>query len=171
MSTHNRKACRQGRRCDARSLGDALYCTVHHSDVEAKQLAERLGIRYGYLLDAANPDREEAQFQLRLLLPLVVATGRTEILDYLEREVGRVAFAVPTAADPAQADLFDGLAMAMRELGEDAEALRQAVADGRVTRDEAERFGAEVDETIAALAKLKALVTAKVRSLSIRRPA
>jgi len=156
MSTHNRKACRQGRRCDARSLGDALYCTVHHSDVEAKQLAERLGIRYGYLLDAANPDREDAQFQLRLLLPLVVATGRTEILDYLEREVGRVAFAVPTAADPAQADLFDGLAVAMRELGEDAEALR---------------FGAEVDETIAALAKLKALVTAKVRSLSIRRPA
>ncbi len=171
MSTQNRKACRQGRRCDLRSLGEAIHCLVHHSDLDARQIAERLGVRYGYLLDAANPDREDTQFQARLVVPLTVLTGRYDLMDYLEREVGRVAFAVPQSPAGEHADLFTALAEAMRELGEDAERLRLAVDDGTITSDEAEAFEHEADETIAAIARMKAIVVGKVRRLTVRKPA
>ncbi len=171
MSTVGRKACRSGKRCEIRSLGDAIYHAVHHSDVPTPTLAERLGVRLGYLCDAANPDRDTAQFQARLIVPITLLTGDFTMLDYLEREVGRVAFAVPQSPAGEHADLFTALAEAMRELGEDAESLRIAVDDGTITSEEAEAFEREADETIAAIARMKAIVAGKVRRLTVRKPA
>lgn len=63
--TNGRKTCRSGQACEPRSLGEAIYCATFHSEAEARTVAERMGVRYSYLADAANPDRDGQQFQAR----------------------------------------------------------------------------------------------------------
>jgi len=138
-------------------LSEALHHTVHHTEPGLKRLAERLGIRPGYLADAANPDREELQFQLRLLLPLTKLTGDVSVLDYMEQECGRIAVPMPRV-DQAGRELLALQLHAVKEFGEQAEAIAQALEDGRIDVDERRRICKELDDVSRAIAAVKAHV-------------
>ena len=66
------------------TLRDALHETVHNGGVPMKRLADQLGISYSYLANAANPNLDDFNFQLRHLMPLINATGSYAVLDHLE---------------------------------------------------------------------------------------
>src|SRR5688500_2465061 len=77
-------------RANHESLGDAIQAVVLHSDVPAKALADAIGVRYGYLLDAANPDRDDTQFQARLIAPLTRASRNAAIVQRIAQDCGGV---------------------------------------------------------------------------------
>lgn len=81
--TKVRKSCTGGVRCEPRNLAESVYCAVHHSAIDARTIAERIGVRVGYLLDAANPDRDDMQFQSRHLIPLMTVTGNMLPLKFI----------------------------------------------------------------------------------------
>lgn len=160
--THKRRRCRSGDRCEPRTLGEAIACVVLHSNADAQLIAERVGVRYGYLLDAANPDREEIQFQARLILPVSDAAHNDGIVEFLCRQRGGVFVRVPTAhLDGAEA-LTRAHLDVVREMGEDAAKMQRILEDGRLTVEEADAFDVEADETIQKIARWKAIVRAHV---------
>lgn len=160
--THKRRRCRSGDRCEPRTLLEAIACVVLHSNADAKTIAERVGVRHGYLLDAANPDREEIQFQARLIEPVSQAASNDAIVEFLCRQRGGVFVRIPSAdVDGAEAMTLAHLDV-VREMGEDAAAMQAILADRRLTVEEADAFDSEVDETIQKLAQWKAIVRAHV---------
>lgn len=160
MSTTGRKACTSGQPCHPTTLGEVLYCVVHHSRIDAKTIAERLGIKYTYLVDAANPDRDEAQFQARLIVPVTLVTGNDALLQYIASRCNGVFFPMPNV-DGSHADVLEQTAKAVREFGDVLTSSAQALADNRVTVEEAGAVGRQVDEAIAALAGYKRLMYGK----------
>lgn len=153
--THGRKACRTGETCQVRTLTEAIYHQVHHSAADARVVAERLGVRYSYLLDAANPDRDEVQFQARLLVPLMVATSDITILEWMAAQVGCVVTKAEGLATPDPGrELLD----VIDRLGALAAADRDAAADGvrdageiELLKTRAHAVAREVAEYVAAL--------------------
>ena len=136
MPSSSRKQCRRAEHCDIRSLADAVYHVVHHSPLGAREIAERIGVRYAYLLDCANSDREEMQLQARLIAPLTHVTGDTAIVEQLASVCGGVFVPLPsvTAAAP---DVIEQTTRAVREFGELLAVTASASADGIVTVAEA----------------------------------
>lgn len=160
--THSRRVCRQVQPCEPRALLEAIQCCVLHSDRESSSIAEALGVRRGYLLDAANPDREELQFQARLLSPLMHVTQNATPLRYLAREQGFALVELPRT-DPADGDIRQKFLHVVTELGEGSSAIERALSDGEVTADEAARIHRELDDTIEALMAVKALVQTRAK--------
>lgn len=78
--------------CQIQTIADLVHCAVHHSGTAPKQIADRLGVRVGYLLDAANVERDEVVLQARLLIPLVDATKRYDLLQAFAALAGGVFF-------------------------------------------------------------------------------
>ena len=164
--TEGRRACRSGQRCEPRTLGEAIYCCAHHSDVDARTVAERIGKRYTYLVDAVNPDRGELQFQARLLVPLMLATGNAAPLEWLAREMGGTYVPLPQLT-PADDEVRTAFMQAVRELGEDSSLIDRVLSDELVTPSEADAVDQEIDQTIRALLQTKAAIRAKVRAQSV----
>lgn len=148
--TSSRRGCQNGRPCEPRSIQEAIYCAALHSAADSGAVAEAIGKRRGYLLDAANPDRDEVQFQARLLIPLMLATGNLAPLRFLARELGCALVELPTAI-PAPGDVRQKFTVAVKEIGEDAAELERALADNRVSADDALRMKRELRDTIEAL--------------------
>ena len=151
-----------------RSLPDALYRALHESERDTQDIASEVGCRPGYLLDAVNPDRDEVQFQLRLLIPFMRATRSLTPLHWIARAMGGVFVAVPEATAD-HADVRKAFVDVVRELGEDAALIEQVLADGQVDSAEAERVAQELDETVAALVAVKKAIQQKVtRAIHVR---
>lgn len=168
--TRSRRECRLGKPCEPTTLQEAIYCCVHHSAIAPQQIAERLAIRVTYLHDAANPDRDEHQFQARLLLPLMTATGNLAPLRFLNAALGRIDIPVP-AIDTDGDDVLSGYLRLVREVGEDSALLERVMADGSVTPDEALRVKRETRETAEAAMYVAALVEQRVARPTLRRKA
>ena len=159
--TRSRKQCRGGHQCDPRTWSEALYCLVHHSDLEPAEIAARIGKRVGYLLDAANPDREETKFQADLLTAVMHVTGNLAPLRYLCGEFGGVFVALATG--PASEDaVLCAFTQAVTEMGQSGAALTRSFADAVLTREESAWASRELDETVAACLHVKALVQSRV---------
>lgn len=125
------------------TLKDALHDQIHGSAVPIKIQAQEIGISYSYLANAANPDLEEFQFQLRHLMPLCKAGGRTDALDYISASLGRIYIDLPVT--PSCPDtLHAELGGCFKEFGEFAETSAKALSDNRVTRAEAKRIEKEL---------------------------
>lgn len=116
-----------------KSLADVLHAVVCETkDAPAKALADRIGVRYGYLLDAANPDREEVQFQARWIVPLTLASKNDAIVRYLAEAVGGVFYRVQHD-QPAD----EHTSRALKEFGDYLHAVAVAAADRVYTPAEA----------------------------------
>lgn len=118
-----------------------------------KALAEEIGKAESTLRNELT-GQPGYKLGLRTSLLILKKTGDLRALDEIEAMVGRVAFAVPRASG-SMAPVMELAAAAMRELGEDMKEIGQAMADGVITPKEAGRCIAEIDETIAALARLR----------------
>jgi hypothetical protein len=138
MSTQGRKACRSGDRCHVTTVGELIYCAVNHSDLTAEQIAEGLNVRRGYLLDAANPDRDDTQFQLRLFLPLLRLTKRWDLMETFCVMGGGVYYRLPETFDGSNLDAVQHIGQMAAEFGQVLNHASQSLVDGVVTREEAE---------------------------------
>jgi hypothetical protein len=160
--TKSRKQCQSGDLCEPRSLAEAIYCMVHHSGVDVAEVAKLLCTRTGYLLDAANPDRDEVQFQARMLAPAMTHFNNLTPLVFLCREMNGVFVSLPDS-EPAHDDIYRGLCDAIEEMGQSSSAVKKALLDDVVTEEEADVVEREVDDAIAALVRVKASVRNKVQ--------
>ena len=120
------------------TLRDTLHTTVHGCGVPLKRLHEDLGISYSYLANAANPNLEDFNFQLKHLMPLIKATGRCDVLDYLENACGRVAFVLP-APGRDHLEINQGMLELFGRLGDLSHQMRDILQDGQVDEHEFKR--------------------------------
>jgi hypothetical protein len=160
--TKSRKQCASGDVCEPRSLAEAVYCMVHHSGVDVAEVAKLLCTRTGYLLDAANPDRDEVQFQARMLAPAMTHFKNLTPLNFLCREMNGVFVAFPDVSADHE-DVYRGLCDAIEEMGQSSSAVKKALHDDIVTEEEADSVDREVDDAVAALLRVKASVRNKVQ--------
>jgi hypothetical protein len=159
--TKSRKQCEAGDLCEPRTLAEAIYCMVHHSGVDVAEVAKLLCKRTGYLLDAANPDREEVQFQAALLAPAMTHFKNVNPLKFLCREMNGVFVQLPDVT-PEHDDIYRGMCDAIEEVGQSSSAVKKALTDNIVTEEEADAADQEIDEAVAALLRVKASVRNKV---------
>jgi hypothetical protein len=159
--TQGRHACRSGQRCTPQSLAEAIYCAVHHSDLELEAIAVAMGIRPGYLKDAANPDRNDTQFQVRWLVPLAQVTGNLAIVQWIGAEL-RCAIVPLPPVEARQDALYSTFAAAVGEIGQDSEAIRRVLDDGEVTEAEVHELVRELGDTMTALAAVQAAALARL---------
>jgi hypothetical protein len=117
------------------TLKDSLYEVVHNPTKPIKVLADELGISYSYLANAANPNLEDFNFQLRHLIPLIKSTGNFAVLDFIENALGRVALSLPKA-DPTVPEIHSSLFRSIESFGVLAKHAAAAVDDGKITRKE-----------------------------------
>ena len=140
---------------------DALYSVVHESDKPAKAIASEIGVRHGYLLDAANPHRDDNQFQARLIVPVTKASGNDALVRFIAHAAGGVFFRVPRDGRTEAAT-----ARSVKEFGEYLSESAEASADRVYTPSEAKAIDAQGMEAVAAiLAHLE-----QVRSLAGLQP-
>ncbi len=144
-----------------------LHATIHrHPAKSVPQIADDLGISSSYLYRAALPCEGETatgcRFPLDLLIPLVRSTGDYQVLDYLEAAVGRVAIALPSGTAGTR-ELALQTCRVVKEFGETASAAGAAIADGKVTRREAEVVEREALEAVREIMALVEAVKAAVK--------
>lgn len=120
------------------TLRDALHETVHNGGVPMRRLADQLGISYSYLANAANPNLEDFNFQLRHLMPLINATGSFAVLDHIENACGRVAFCLPQAGKD-HLEITQGLLELVGRIGDLSHKMREILADGQIDQHEYKR--------------------------------
>jgi hypothetical protein len=141
-----------------RTLREALYEVVHHSAVPAKVQAEELGISYSYLANAANPDMDSFDFQLRHILQLTRLTQNFAVLDFIEKSLGRVPILIPTATI-GTAEIVEEFGKTSKEFGELAREIGSSLADGRIDPVEFVKLECEawdlIRETVMLVEKLR----------------
>lgn len=158
--THSRKQCTSGDRCQTSTLQEAIYCLLHHSAVPLAKGAAILGVRPGYLMDAGNPDREETQFQARLVAATCDVFDNNAVIVQLARDCGGVYVALPKISEE-NVDVLQHAGKAVKEFSDVLNASASMLADGKVTAAEAAEFATQADEAIAAIAQFKQLMRAK----------
>ena len=135
------------------ALDRAVYETVHgYVDPRTGQrgavaLAPKLGMQPGTLSNKANP-LQEHQLTLRESIPLQLSAWDFQILKAYARELGHAVYALPTP-HVSDIELLDQYAAFHAAVGEKAEALRNALADGRVVPAEVQEVKRALYEVVA----------------------
>lgn len=154
------------------SLEDAIYQVVHDGALPPKALAGAAGMRTGYLLDAANPHREETHFQARFIIPITRASQNDAIVRFIAEAVGGVfvRFRHQETSD-------QHTARALREFADYIAAVDDSKADGVVTVGEVAEVERQANDVIAALVahvahlRNRATVEPKSRPMEVTRMA
>lgn len=128
------------------NLFSAIRALVHDSTVAPKAIAEEAGIRYGYLMGAADEQRDDVQFQVRWVGPVTRAAKNYVLIKALAAECGGVFYLLDRSAS-----MDSETAKSLREFGEYLSAVADAQTDRRVTPDEFHRAKAQAHECIAAI--------------------
>jgi len=149
-------------------LDAAIYETVNgYVDPVTKHrgataLAPRCGMQPNTLSNKANPHCEH-RLRIDESIPVQLISGNFSILHAYAAALGHCAVKMPSAAPEASdVALLDTYCQLHAELGEFAERLRDALADGKVTRDEIDQLRTAFDESMRAglgvLARMQALI-------------
>jgi hypothetical protein len=128
------------------SLEDALHAVVYESALPAKAIASAIGVRYGYLVEAANPNREDTHFQVRWVPPITNASGNDALIRFLAHACGGAFIRLN-----AGAAFNERTASVLKETADYLQTVAVAEADGTVTADEASEARKQADEAIEAL--------------------
>lgn len=145
------------------ALADAIYRTVHNGHPRgAVGLGPLIGVRASYLQNKADPSHD-AELTLRESIPLMRETGDYAILATLAASVDHAVIPVGDYSKTSDAALLDLYCEYHADLGQTAEAIREALgkADTRITRADVRRVRREMLEDIQAglafLARLESL--------------
>jgi hypothetical protein len=143
---------------EVRSLKDALHQTIHrHPKLSVAAIAEEIGMAESYLYRAAlpdpdtdGPDASGVRFPLKKLVPLIRATKNFITLDYMERQLGRVAIPLPETPESLN-DLHAKVTAAISEFSDVMKKYASSIADGKISHKEAEELECEAYEAIQAI--------------------
>lgn len=125
-----------------------------------EQIAERIGKRTTYLRNALCATDENHPLDSSLVVALTHATGNLALVRYFAEACGCVLLELPKVS-AANVDVFEHAGDAAREFGDVMTEAARAMADGRVTKDEAQAFGVQATEAITAIARFKQLMDIK----------
>ena len=134
-------------------IDQAVYETVHDSDVRTKEIATRLGMSHQVLINKANPQSEFHKLTLRESIALQLITGSRRIHTAMGVELD-------IDANPAVSpdSLLKSILSASKEHGDVVRAVHSALEDGHLTLREREQCHREIDEEIEALQNLRAAI-------------
>lgn len=130
-------------------LDQAIYDTVHKSDVRASEIATRLGMNHQVLLNKANPQNESHKMSVRESLAIQLLTGNHRIQSALDTLLNAESLQTPFQC------VFQAMLATSKEQGDVARVIQEAMSDGRFTMREKEDAFREIDEVIESLELLK----------------
>ncbi len=161
--TNSRRQCLAGASCRVTTFEEAVDCLGHHSERKLPEIAERVHRDYRYLSKAMSLDASSHPFRGDLVVPVTqesaaLPTHRNHVLlDWMEAQVGRVAFVMPTAAaGDISGDVVARAQHAIEQFGELLQRSGRTDADGNGVVNAAdvalvEQEGREVMAAVAAL--------------------
>lgn len=130
--TVTRKPCSLGiERCNPRNLAEHIHCVARHSEIPAKELAERIGIPYDWFVKRTS-DSGRAEAPTWLMVALAIHTGRTDHIEAEAHSADLVCYRMPKGNTPTDRQTADVL----REIGEWLTVLSTRIADGTVCEDD-----------------------------------
>ncbi len=120
------------------TLKDAIHAILENSPIPTRQLAEELGVSYGYLMNFGNSEQPDFKMQARLLIPLTRITGDFSAVDFIEHSLGRTALKLPPenknlSIKEVQTELLDAVGV----FGELVSNATAALSDNKITNTEA----------------------------------
>lgn len=143
-------------------VNEAVYRVVH--DFGAQKLAALTGTSAGVILNKANPhDTSHHKPTLADALVWTSLTKDPRIVQALCQTLGGVFVSLEAQDQASDAALLDLICERDSALGEFAKALREALADGRVTPPEFADLRREMYEVIVALLTLLSRLEGMVR--------
>ena len=152
------KDCRAGLGCVPGTFGEALACQVQHNQKKVAAIAEEIGVQYGYLCHAVNPDDHTIQFQARAIVPLCRATGSVGVLRFMAAQLNHLLVPLPTVGADDSSIYQKFLAIA-KELGDvSVEIDRGFKGDNHLDGDERTRIAVQLSELLTAGASLLATI-------------
>lgn len=143
-------------------LEEAKHAVVHEYRGGAVALASRLGMNPGTLSNKVNPDVHTHHLTVDEAVAIQNVARDTRIIAAEAAALDGVFVPLKRPEHVADVHLLEAYANYHAEIGQTAQALKDALADGRIERREYQRIHAEAFEDAAAmfslLHRLEALV-------------
>lgn len=143
------------------ALEEAQYRVVHEYPGGARALAPLVGMNAGTLLNKVNPSMDNHHLSLREAVAIQHAAQDFRILQAEGQLLHHSCIPLVDFQGVSDAALLDTYARYHADLGETAQAIRDTLADGRVSRRELNRVRREFHQDVAAgfefLARLEAI--------------
>ena len=136
----------------AKEISAALETILTEREEDRRLLAKTLGVQYRTLAYWLSADRHIPAY---ILPKLCKELKDYRTLDLLEREAGRLAFAIPTTSETLAAEDMRAVQRLVKEVGEALENLADTLADGEVKDHELPLAFKELDDVIRECARLK----------------
>ncbi|UTW01201.1 phage regulatory CII family protein [Marinomonas rhizomae] len=133
-------------------IDQAIYDTVHNSDLSAKQIAPLLGTGHQVLLNKANPQSETHKMTLREAVAIQLVTGNHAIYRAMGMELSI------KAKQAAPLGILESVLKAGKEHGDVLTVIHKSMEDGRLSMREQEQCQREITEAIEALMDLREAV-------------
>ncbi len=151
-----RKSCRNGKACEPRTMAEAIYCLVHHSDATLAEIAEAIGKQAGYLANAANPDCDTHKFQAESLVPAMRAARNLTPLRLMARQLGAVVVLLPDVDADSDCGISRRFMAIVKEVGDVSSEIDRALTGGdAIDAGERERINRQLSELVEAAAALQ----------------
>lgn len=133
------------------NVTDAAYDTVHQHRGGSEALAPRMGMSAATLRGKVNPNTDRNLLSLQEADTLMARTGDYRILHALCAEHGFIAQRVDA---PESGSLITALLSAAAAKGDLAELVSEAMADNRITPNEADAIARACQQVMAALVQV-----------------
>ncbi|MFT4410213.1 hypothetical protein A7Y00_14605 [Stenotrophomonas maltophilia] len=133
------------------NVTDAAYDTVHQYPGGSEALAPRMGMSAATLRGKVNPNTDRNLLSLQEADTLMARTGDYRILHALCAEHGFIAQRVDA---PESGTLITALLSAAAAKGDLAELVSEAMADNRITPNEADAIARACQQVMAALVQV-----------------
>ena len=136
------------------SLTAVLQISVKRAPngLSSEQIADRVERRYPTLMSELSGQAGH-KLGADLVLPIMEASGSTDALDFLCREMGGTFVRLPLVDTPV-AEASQQTIAAMHDFAELLTAVTDALQDGRVTLGELELIGAKGDKAVRGILTL-----------------
>jgi predicted thioredoxin/glutaredoxin len=139
----------------AEELSSILSRTLEtKAEYDLRLLAQQLGTNYRSLMYWLRGDRPLPAYLLPQICSLL---HNYEALDFLESQVGRVAFKIPDPKVPLDKEVL-AVSRLIKEVGEALESVAETLADGVVEEKELRVTIPKIDAVIQECASLKYLL-------------
>lgn len=133
------------------NVTDAAYDTVHEYRGGSEALAPRMGMSAATLRGKVNPNTDRNLLSLQEADTLMARTGDFRILHALAATHG---FVLDRVDSPKSGSMISALLTAAHAKGDLSQLVAEAIADGKVTPNEADEIGRACASVMAAIAQV-----------------